>query len=236
MSARTATGVALLALAALSACAYYATPYEGLGQPSQPGQSFLPVDGAVTRAGGVQMLARAGVWDGTPTNLAERLTPMKVTIRNDSPVSIRVRYNEFMLTLPHGKVLKALPPFQIDAQTARSVAPFYPATGFRYAPYYSSYMPSASLYGGRFENDAAYWSRYAPVLGTVDLPTADMLARALPEGVVEPGGSVAGFLYFAGVGNDVARVGLRADLVNADTGQLRVSLTLPFVVGTSGTT
>ena len=228
MSARTTASLAWLAcLAAISGCATYATPYGSLGQQS------LPVEGAVTRAGGVQMVARAGVWDGMPSNLAQRLTPMKVTIRNDSPVPIRVRYNELMLTLPHGKVLKALPPFRIDGKLVRNVSPLYPASGFSYAPYLAPYVPTASIYGGSFDNDTAYWSRYASVLGAVELPTADMLARALPEGVVHTGGAVSGFVYFPGLGNDLTRVGLRADLVNAETGQLRVSLTLPFVVGHS---
>lgn len=57
------------------------------------------------------------------------------------------------------------------------------------------------------------------------------LARALPEGVIEPGGKVSGFVYFPGVGADVKRVRLRADLVNAQTGETLVPLALPFVVG-----
>lgn len=189
-------------------------------------------EGAMVQANGVKMVARASAWEGVPSNLAAKLTPMLVTISNDSEVPVRVRYNELMLVVPEGRVYKALPPFQIDGQLAqRTIAPLYPPSRFSYAPYFSPFIPGATIYSGAFPYHRPYWDRYATVLRTVNLPSDDMLARAMPEGVIEPGGEVRGFVYFPGVGGDVEPVRLRADLVNAETGEMLVPLAIPFVVG-----
>ena len=76
-----------------------------------------------------------------------------------------------------------------------------------------------------------YWERFVPVMRTVDLPTFDMLRKALPEGVLEPGGRLSGFVYFEDVGPGVERVELRADFENADTGERIVRLGIPFKTG-----
>jgi hypothetical protein len=55
-----------------------------------------------------------------------------------------------------------------------------------------------------------------------------MLDRALPDGVVEPGGRVGGFLYF----QRLERPGpftFSVDLVDAKTGQRFGAITIPFV-------
>lgn len=80
---------------------------------------------------------------------------------------------------------------------------YYPPIGFRYAPYLSPYFIGAPIYGGRFATNPLYWDRYEPVMKTVSLPTVDMLRKALPEGVLEPGGRLDGFVYFEGVGAEV---------------------------------
>jgi hypothetical protein len=56
-----------------------------------------------------------------------------------------------------------------------------------------------------------------------------MIVKALPEGVLEPGGRVTGFVYFEEV-EDVPRVRFVAQLVNASTGARFGTLTIPFVV------
>lgn len=188
-----------------------------------------PGEGAMARASGVSMVARAGVWDGNPRNLAQRLTPLRVTFTNNGSVPVRIRYNELML-VAQGRAYKALPPLEIEGTVTRTVTPAYPAAGFGYAPYYHQYLPATSLYSGAFGYSTPYWNRYGPVLRKVDLPTQDMIDRALPEGVIEPGGSVSGFLYFPGIEGDVKRVRLRADLINANNGEALVSLNIPFVV------
>lgn len=64
------------------------------------------------------------------------------------------------------------------------------------------------------------------------LPTRDMLRRALPEGVLEDGGSVAGFVYFQNVSGREHSVTLRARLVDARTGEQFGTLDIRFGVST----
>lgn len=204
-----------------------------------PSANETPGGGAVARANGVQMTARAGAWDGKPGDLQKKLTPMLVTIENNGSVPIRVRYSELMLATPKGMFYKALPPFQIDGSVLQlssdmrpgaSIVPVYPPNLFDYAPHVARYIANAEAAPGPFETDKPYWERYAKVMTKVDLPTEDMLRRALPEGVLRPGGRVQGFVYFPGVGDDIERVSLRADLMNANTGAMVTTLAIPFSV------
>ncbi len=63
------------------------------------------------------------------------------------------------------------------------------------------------------------------------LLVSDMLARALPEGVLQPGSRVSGFLYFEGVGAGVKQVRLIAEFPNPQCGAPVARLAIPFVVG-----
>ena len=57
-----------------------------------------------------------------------------------------------------------------------------------------------------------------------------MQQRVLPEGVIDSGGSLDGWLFFERVDNDLERVVFRADLVNADTGRKFAEVRIPFTV------
>lgn len=202
--------------------------------PAPPAHALPgPAAGAITHENGIELIARAGAWQGTPADLASRLTPMQITLENDGNVPVRVSYDNLMLVAPDHTVYKALPPFQIEGEATKTIGivPLYPSSHFLYAPYFSTYISGATIYPGVFPYDRVYWQRYARVLREVDLPSADMLRKALPEGVLMPGGKVSGFVYFPGVGDDVERVRLRAVLVDANSGQKLASPSIPFVVG-----
>jgi hypothetical protein len=63
------------------------------------------------------------------------------------------------------------------------------------------------------------------------LPTADMIHKALPEGVLEPGGKVTGFLYFEDVKTDKNdKATFTTDLVNAATGEPVASIRIPIEI------
>lgn len=218
---------ALIAVAALVGCSSTSTLTPAPGANEVTGRG----EGAIARAAGVEMVARAGAWHGDPSNLAQRLTPMMVTIRNDSGQPIRIRYNELMLVTPMGTVYKALPPVDINAAVSQRYTVVYPPSHFRYAPYYSPLLHGVPIYDRSFAYHRPYWDRYGTVMRKVELPTLDMLQRALPEGVLETGGVVSGFVYFPGIGANVNQVNVRADLMNAETGQRLTTLAIPFQVG-----
>lgn len=63
------------------------------------------------------------------------------------------------------------------------------------------------------------------------LPTQDMLAEALPEGVHEDGGRVDGFIYFQNVTRE-DQVRFELKLVDASNGtELGTPISVPFRVG-----
>jgi hypothetical protein len=70
-----------------------------------------------------------------------------------------------------------------------------------------------------------------PALVEIELPTADMISMALPEGVLDPAGRITGFLYFEDVEDlDIASVDFTINLINADSGTQFGTVRLPFVV------
>jgi hypothetical protein len=214
---------------------------------SAPGTDLTPAPAATTvgsetavdRVEGVRMTAESNAWPGIAT-VAREVTPIRVTIENGSQMPVRLRYSEFALVSPTGTRYSALPPYGVegsvdDARLVETYAPVtspaFRATGFRVAPYYSSVYPTYTPYSGSFGYDRYYYDRYATVYRDIALPTEEMVSRVLPEGVIDPGGSVDGFLYFVRVDPAAPRVRFRADLVDADTGREFGEVSIPFVVG-----
>lgn len=66
------------------------------------------------------------------------------------------------------------------------------------------------------------------------LPTPEMLRRAVPEGMIEPGGELAGFLFLERIDPREDRVRFRADRVNARSGESFGEVTIPFAMRAKG--
>jgi hypothetical protein len=93
-----------------------------------------------------------------------------------------------------------------------------------YVRFYLGYTPWPHAWHG----DVVYyerWHRYWPT----QLPSEEMLQRALPEGVLEEGGSVAGYLYFQHIGRE-SSVKLEVQLTNATSSARVGELSVPFYV------
>ena len=107
----------------------------------------------------------------------------------------------------------------------------YPADRFSVAPYLAEYYPALKAAASSWLYDPLYYvDTFTTEMAGQHLPTPDMLRAALPEGVLEPNGTVGGFVYFQRVEDGTARVTLRHDLVNASTGVELGIITIPFVV------
>ena len=102
--------------------------------------------------------------------------------------------------------------------------------GFYVAPYYRKVYPSVHSYARPFAHDPHYHAHYYSYWRTVDLPTTRMRELALPEGVVEPGGSVSGWMYFERVDPDDRSATFRMDLVDAESAREIGMITIPFAV------
>lgn len=222
--------VTIAAAAALAAgCAR--TP-ELKPAPSAQGTDQGDAKVSVQQAG-VELIVDGGAWDGFPEDL-DSVVPVKVTIRNNSGEPLRLRYSEFQLVTDRGQRLQALPPLQIDATEAVGVggagldpfAPTFTYSGFHVAPHVAPFYTGLDPWAGPFAL-APYGDAYR--MWPVELPTSDMIASALPEGVLRPGGSVSGFIFFEDVPDGAERVTFRADLVNAESAEEMGQVQIPFI-------
>jgi hypothetical protein len=153
-------------------------------------------DAAIDRAGGLIVIAEADAWAATPRDLERQVVPLRVTIRNDGREAVTVGYGSFALEAPDGTSYAAIRPSEIGG-TALAMRPAYthPTEGVL-PTYFRPYYPFAPSFSHPFAASAPFFADHAPRNVRVRLPTEDMLDLALPEGVIPPGGSASGFLYF----------------------------------------
>jgi hypothetical protein len=195
---------------------------------------------AVAEGAGVRLIADGAAWKGHPGNLERRMTPVEVRLENQSGRALNVQYELFDLVGESRFHYSALSPMEIERAPDAGptcVAGYMPAYSWGLSwgwgpgwgwngspwypwwpgPYYDPFYPPP------------YWS---PPYARCEepLPTEDMVKRALPEGRLENGGTIAGFLYFQGVADRERQVILQARLVDANTGERLGALTIPFQV------
>lgn len=210
-----------LAIALAGGCSKSHNPLETI-----PEESIVKTDRA-------QVSAQVDVWPGEPQTLSQ-VTPVRLTVENTSNEDLRLDYKNFVLRTADGEERRALPPFEVEGTIERPVAtgrvdPLgFDHTGFEVAPYYSSIYPDLRRYNGVYGYDSFYHDRYYSIWEEVSLPTDTMLQRAMPEGVLRPGGKVSGFLYFERVDDDTQGAVLEAKLHDAESGRQVVEATIPF--------
>jgi hypothetical protein len=233
----------LAALLLLSSCAARAplTP--------APEARVLPQreQAVVANVGDVLVTADASAWKGYPSRL-EAVVPVRVRIENGGQVPLRLRFADFTLRLEEGVSVAALPPVRLEGTEIVTapppttappgaygyggaglgwVDPLFVHRGFHVAAPYGLYYPGLSPWTGPFALGAypyaQQWRSWP-----VELPTPDMVARALPEGVLEPDGMVEGFIYFQGLPGDEQRAILQVELADARTGEALGRAILPF--------
>jgi hypothetical protein len=188
----------------------------------------------VSEVAGIRMVADGDAWDADPGNLGNVITPVKVYLRNESGTPLRVRYKDFRLTAA-GFTSMALPPYKISGTVNEPrfvdvpVVPAFAYSRFFIAPYYAPYYDwDFDMWNGPFAWDPAYYQTYY-TMWQESLPTQDMRAEGIPEGVLNPDGRLSGFLYFQKIDKHAGPVTLTFDLVNADTGKHLGTIKLPFV-------
>jgi hypothetical protein len=87
-----------------------------------------------------------------------------------------------------------------------------------------------TVWASPYYYDPIYYDQYYTYWQTVNLPTAHMLRVALPDGVIQEGGSVSGFIYFERVSESVPSVRFEYQLTDATTGKTFGTINIPFVV------
>ena len=237
---RSARGLALLV-----ACAWVAGCASRPQLVPGPGADTVAPGGTIARASaaGVTVTVDPDAWRGD-VSITQAITPMHVRIENGSNKKLAIRYRHFAMLGEAGERFAALPPYEIRG-TVAGVGPArrYPPVdrlGFTYnrfyvAPFYRFMYPSLAVYHAHpFFFDPYYYDGYYPrwSRARTELPTPEMLRAAMPEGVLEEGGVVAGFLYFEPVDAEASPIDFKADVVDIVSGETLGTVTIPFVLQT----
>lgn len=213
-----------------------------------PGVQTLPgaPDIATSRVDDVEVTVQADAWKGDVAVIAA-VQPVRVTINNNGDKPIRIRYSDFALVSPAGHKYAAMPPFKVEGEILSPalalgygvIMPRFAYRRFFIAPYYARIYPGIPVFSRRYQlYDPYYYDFYYLDLIRAIRPTVEMLGLAMPEGVIEPGGSLAGFLYFQRVDPDVPTVMFRQNLVSVGTedgkgGASFGEISIPFTVTTT---
>ena len=242
----TKTTLWLIAAAALTGCGY------GIELVPAPSAEVVPDAKAAARAkaGDIDVVVAAQAWHGDPANLEAYVTPMRVRIENHGHRPVKVAYPLFALVTSDGFHHSAMSPFEVSRPGSPSVgptenaapegstsgtppplmSPHYEYHHFRVAPHLHGWYSSIAVWPEPFYDPL--WGPYPYdwyVTWRPALPTREMVEEALPEGVVDPDGTVEGFLYFQRLREDVTEATFTMKLVDAETGEAFGEVRVPFV-------
>jgi len=204
-------------------------------KPAPTAQKALGhVDAARASTQGISLLVQAQDWSGL-VDIQKAVTPLKIRIENNGPQPLQIRYNEFTLISSENRTFSALPLSRIEGELAVPVrdfpSPRFYHRNFHVAPHYAGVYPGIPPYHRYFAFDRYYNSTYYGYWDNRQLPTSEMISRIVPEGVINSGGMLEGWLFFEKVDpSDLNRVTFRSDLINAETGKKFAELRIPFVV------
>jgi len=210
--------VAAVLFVAVAGCAHYGAEFVP-AYVTQPGAADEHT--GVSTEAGVTVAVSGRRWSGDPSELGAIVTPMYVTIFNNSGEALRLSYGQFELVGPTGVRMQAVSPYSIQRPGAAGYGPYGGwAGGFYWGGWPGPYWYGPWGYGGYWAPYYYYWE---------PLPSRDMLRRALPQGELASGGTVSGWVDFPYVGEDGGQVRFRAKVISADTNQPLAAIEIPFV-------
>lgn len=210
------------------------------------GANVLPAnpDAAVDIVSGVRVVAEANAWTGME-EIKQEVTPMKITIENNSDKEIRFQVSDFSLVSPITNAhYGGLPLHQIEGTVEDPILvegyttvpnPTFYSTGFHVAPYltdvYVGYTPYSA---GMYYYDPYYYNSYYQYWSdrNIPIPTGEMYRKGLPDGVIQPDGKIEGYVFFERVPAAEEIVNLNTRLINAETGDIVGSVSIPFEMET----
>lgn len=188
----------------------------------------------------ITVTLKTNQWNGN-SEVNYYVTPLLITIDNNTDTSLKISYQQFALIAPDGERFSALPPFEIRGTVEKPLllggygpfsSPFY-CNNFFVAPWYSGIYMGFGAFDGPFYYDPFYYNNYYGYWNSIPykLPTQKMLLEALPEGVLKKNGTMTGFLYFQKVHYSETRiVKFRFDLINVKNGNAFGTLEIPLDV------
>lgn len=177
-------------------------------------------------------------WKGDPA-IETEVTPIKVRLENKSKKMLRFSVSDFaFVDSASNKYYSALPLYNIKGSIEKPVVvpgypiiprPYFYYYDFHVAPYYGPIYPDIPPFYGPFNYDPFYYQQHYTYWIDIELPTREMYEQALPDGVLDPGGKVEGFLYFEKISPRPATLYFQAKFKDEDK-QLIGEASLPFLV------
>jgi hypothetical protein len=185
-------------------------------------------DGAtVSAAGGVRCFAEVDAWPDRP-ELPGFVTPVKIRVVNMSGKAIRLLFEGFVLTGKGGREYHPIPVVPIDpVASSAQVSPAYDSWNFFVAPLIQGSYPTLQPWPRPLIRDQSFYERQYRRWGR-KRPPMEVIRMALPEGVLQDGGVVTGFLFFESPLRREKRVVFEAEFVESDEPETVASIKIPF--------
>jgi len=216
----------------------------------------------------VAVFAHPDDWAGLPRQI-DGYTPVRVRVKNNGDQPVRLRYSDFVLAAPDSSVTPVDPrsiegtEYVSPGRYGYGANHGYARHGFHAAPHHTGL--ASVQHGGHglghgihgrghgFGRGIGLGFGHGRGLGygfghggyhggysrAVELPSRDMLATAIPEGSLKPGGRIDGFLYFPteaafdqtdpSDSDAPSPAPLTVSVVHAETDDTIGKLSLPFV-------
>jgi hypothetical protein len=178
---------------------------------------------------GVGCSADVGAWPERAKQPPVEVVPVKVRIRNNSGKAIRLLADDFVLVGKSGHRYRPVPVLPLDGATRPRVNPTFASMKFYVAPRLSGAYPTLDPWATRLARDEAAYDRQFRRWGK-EQPTTEMIRMALPEGVLDDGGLISGFVYFESPLDEEDRVTFQADFEQGDGSGTVASVEIPFRV------
>jgi hypothetical protein len=191
--------------------------------PGAPTAAYSEVDG-------VRCSANVDAWSESGDDLPDDVVPVKVRITNDSGKPIRVMYEDFVFTGKKGRTYRPIPVLPLDREIpVPNVRPMYAATKFYVAPGFRRAYRQLEPWRSPLERDDELYEKQFHRWGK-NRPSLETIRMALPEGVLEDGGVITGFLFFESPLSRESNVTFQADFGDGDGDDVVSSIEIPFAV------
>ena len=153
----------------------------------------------VLRRGGGRCSANVGAWNGRENKESPSfVVPVKVRIKKPAGVESACRYERLLAGRQEGRSYRPVPVLPMDADARKRIpklARIYAASKFFVAPGFHDVYATLEPWTAPLERDDELYERLFRRWGKQP-PALDVLRVALPEGVLDDGGVVTGYLFF----------------------------------------
>ncbi len=162
---------------------------------------------------GVSVTVRASAWHGTPSDLGSYVTPLHITIQNDSASSLSFDYEDIALLDENRTQYNPLPP-----ETVTQILQSGHQRRYVFRPYFSFGFGYSSFYYHHFHPFFFNSLFYDPFYDPWYYPAAyyserfdEVFTRAIIPDLIRPNAKVEGFVYFKKIPTEVKYITLEID-------------------------